>query len=179
MSSSIPLNRLDEGIQVAIDNAAEYLKDAVFLDNNKRHSSSILLSMLSYEESGKALLLMDYKSKGKPVTKNQWKKKFCNHKTKNLISLSAIWQDAGYISDLADSDISMSKFDVDWKNVFTYADYDFENEKWTDPNEPSSFRGGSAESFSLSSMRRASAALECIIKRLKHLVEEREKASTK
>jgi|GEM_PF-7009771 len=169
MSSSIPLSKFDEGIQEAIDNATRYLNDAVFLYDNKRYQSSVLLSMLSYEESGKALLLMDYKSREKVVTRNQWVKRFCNHKAKNLISLRAIWQNADFVSTIADWDISISKFDVDWKNVFTYADYDFENQKWTSPTAPTSFGGGTAENFSRSSMRRASDALECIIRRVKKL----------
>jgi len=167
VSSSIPLSKLDEGIQRAVDNATRYLNDAVFLHDKKRYQSSILLSMLSYEESGKALLLMDYKSKEKEVTRSQWVRKFCSHRMKNLISLRAIWQDAGYVSPISDSDVSISKFDVDWKNVFTYADYDFENQKWTSPTIPKSFGGGDAEIFSQNSMRRAANALECIIRKTK------------
>lgn len=169
MSSSISLNEFDEGIQDAIDNATRYLKDATLLYDHKRYPSSFLLSMLSYEESGKALLLMDYKSKGKAITKNQWKKRFCSHKTKNLISLRAIWKDANFVSVMPDWGISVSKFDVDWKNVFTYADYDFENQKWTTPTDPSAFSSGSSEHFSRTAMTRASDALECIVRRLDKL----------
>jgi AbiV family abortive infection protein len=124
MSSSIPFSKVDEGIQKAVDNATRSLNDAVFLHDKKKYQSSILLSMLSYEESGKALLLMDYKSRNKEITRSQWTKKFCSHRMKNLISLRAIWKDAGYISRILDSDVSQAKFDVDWKNVWTYADYD-------------------------------------------------------
>lgn len=63
MSSYIPSSKLDEGIDKSIENATRYLNDALFLYQNMRYQSSILLSMLSYEETGKALLLMDYKKK--------------------------------------------------------------------------------------------------------------------
>ena len=67
MSSQIPLGKIDEGIKKSIENANGYFEDALFLYKNKRYQSSILLSMLSYEEFGKALLLMDYKSKEKEI----------------------------------------------------------------------------------------------------------------
>jgi len=173
MSSHVPLSKLDEGIQRAIDNAARYLNDAVFLYDNERYQSSILLSMLSYEESGKALLLMDYKSKKKEITRSQWVKKFCSHKMKNLISLRAIWQDAGYVSPMIDSDVSISKFAVDWKNVFTYADYDFENQKWTSPT----IRTRDSENFSYNAMSRAADALKCIIARVPKFEKEEKSVS--
>ena len=165
MSTHIPLNNLVEGIKKSIDNASRYLNDAVFLYQNKRYQSSILLSMLSYEEAGKALLLMDYKAKEKEVTKRQWSKKFCSHRMKNLVSIRAIWQDAGYVSRIPDSDVWQARFDVDWKNVFTYADYDFENLKWTSPMIPRTFGIRDVEQFSHNAMLHAADALKCIIRR--------------
>jgi len=167
MSTYIPLNKLGEGIQKSIDNASRYLQDAVFLHQNKRYQSSILLSMLSYEEAGKALLLMDYEKKKKLVTRRQWKRKFCNHKRKNLVSIRAIWQDAGYVSRIPDSDVWQAKFDVDWKNVFTYTDYDFENLKWTSPMISKTFGIGDVEQFSHNAMSHAADALKCIIRRVR------------
>ena len=125
MSSYIPSSKLDEGIDKSIENATRYLNDALFLYQNMRYQSSVLLSMLSYEETGKALLLMDYKKK-KEITMRQWKKKFCSHKIKNLVSIRTIWQDAGFVSKIPNWDVRLSKFDVDWKNIFTYADYGVE-----------------------------------------------------
>lgn len=165
MSSHIPLNKLSEGIQEAIDNATRYLNDALFLHQNERYQSSILLSILSFEEAGKALLLMDYKKEKKEISKTQWRKRFCSHSLKNLISIKKIWQDAGYVSPIPDSDVWQARFDVDWKNVFTYADYDFENQKWTSPNSPESFEIKDAEHISYNNMSRAAKALECIIRR--------------
>jgi len=55
LSSSITLSELDEGIEKSIENASRYLHDALFLFQNERYQSAILLSMLSFEESGKAL----------------------------------------------------------------------------------------------------------------------------
>jgi len=164
MSSHIPLNELDEGIQKSVENASRYLSDAKFLYRNRRYQSSILLSMLSFEEAGKALLLMDYKAKKKQITKKQWIKKFCSHQMKHLVSLRAIWLDAGF-DFVVGGDVSLSRFNVDWKNVFTYADYDFENLKWTSPTIPKSFGIKDAENFSYSTMSRAAEALKCMIRR--------------
>jgi len=86
MSSPITLSELDEGIEKSVENASRYLNDALFFFQHKRYQSSILLSMLSYEESGKALLAMDYKTRKKEITKTQWVKKFCSHTIKNLVS---------------------------------------------------------------------------------------------
>jgi AbiV family abortive infection protein len=162
MSSYVPFKRLDEGIRKSVDNATRYLDDAVFLHRNEKFQSSVLLPMLAFEEAGKALLLADYEREEKKVTKTQWRKRFCSHGTKNLSSIRRIWQDVGYTSPLQDSDIWQAKFQVDWKNVFTYVDYDFENGKWTSPE--SSVRN--TEDFSYNSMRRAAEALECVSKRV-------------
>jgi len=74
VSSSIPLNKLDEGIQRAIDNATRYLNDAVFLYDNKKYQSSILLSMLSYEARARRLNLAtrskSKNEKGLPISRN-------------------------------------------------------------------------------------------------------------
>ena len=166
MSSHIPLSKLDEGIDKSVENATRYLNDALFLYQNKRYQSSILLSMLSYEEAGKALLLMDYKMEKKEITKRQWKKRFCSHSMKNLISRRKIWQDAGFVSPIPDSDVWQARSDVDWKNVFTYTDYDYENLKWTSPMIPKTFGIKDVEHFSHAAMSKAADALKCIIKRL-------------
>lgn len=165
MSSHIPLKELSEGIKKSIDNATRYLNDAVFLHQNERYQSSILLSILSFEEAGKALMLMDFKEEKKEITKRQWRKRFCSHSMKNLISMKKIWQDAGFVPQIPYLDVAQARFAVDWKNVFTYADYDFENQKWTSPNSPESFGIKDAEHISYNNMSRAAKALECIIRR--------------
>jgi AbiV family abortive infection protein len=160
MSVSIPFGKLEEGIQRSLENASRYLEDALFLFRNKRYQSSILLSMLSYEESGKTMMLMDYKGKSKEITKTQWAKKFCCHTMKNLTSLRAIWQEAGIAPRFPNHDLHMSRFQQDWKDVFTYVDYDYENLKWTTPLSPKSFGVTSVKSFCVSAMSQAGKALE-------------------
>jgi AbiV family abortive infection protein len=170
MSVSIPVSKLEEGIQKSFENASRYLDDALFLFRNKKYQSSILLSMLSYEESGKTMMLIDYKEQKKKITKTQWIKKFCSHTTKNLTSLRAIWQEADLTSLFPDQDIHMSKFQQDWKDVFTYVDYDFENLKWTSPLSPESFfyyfSANSVRSFCISAMSQASEALKLAMKKV-------------
>jgi len=126
--------------------------------------------MLSYEESGKVMMLLDYKEKKKEITKTQWAKKFCSHTIKNLTSLRAIWQKAGVSLRFPDQDLHMSKFKQDWKNVFTYVDYDFKNLKWTSPTSPETFfyhyTKNSVRSFCMSAMSQAGKTLELSIKKV-------------
>jgi len=167
MSSLITLSELDEGIEKSVENASRYLNDALFLFQHKKYQSSILLSMLSFEESGKALLLMNYRKDKREITKTQWIKKFCSHTIKNLVSRRAIWQDTGFTPHFPDWDKILSKFDQEWKHVFTYVDYDFRNQKWTTPLTPKDFGVTNAKSFCTSAMSQASEALKSLIKRLK------------
>ena len=166
VSSPITLSELHEGIEKSIENASRYLNDALFLFQHKRYQSCILLSMLSYEESGKALLVMDYKTRKKEITKTQWVKKFCSHTVKNLVSRRKIWQDAGFTPHIPDWDKALSKFDQEWKNVFTYVDYDFRNQKWATPLGSKDFGVRSAGSFCKSAMSHAAEALEVVMKRI-------------
>jgi len=166
MSSLITLNEFDEGVEKSVENASRYLNDALFLFQHKRYPSSILLSMLSYEEAGKALLAMNYKMQKREITKTQWVKKFCSHTIKNLASRRTIWQDAGFAPHFPNWDKILAKFDQEWKHVFTYVDYDFRNQKWTTPLIPKSFGIKDVESFCVSVMSHAREALESSIKRL-------------
>jgi len=166
LSFSITLNELDEGIKKSVENASRYLNDASFLFQHRRYESSILLSMLSFEESGKALLAIDYKRKKKEITKTQWAKKFCSHTVKNLASRRRNWQDVGFTPRFPDWDKALAKYDQEWKQVFTYADYDFRNHKWTTPLNPKDFGLTSAESFCKNATSHAAEALEAVMKRL-------------
>lgn len=166
MSSRITLSELDEGIEKSVENSSRYLRDALFLFKHKRYQSSILLSMLSYEESGKALLAMNYKIKNKEITKKQWFNDFCSHTIKNLTSRRRIWQDAGFYPRIEDWDKTLAKFDQEWKSVFTYVDYDFRNKKWTTPLFPKVFGVTGIESFCKNAVLHASKALESVIRRL-------------
>ena len=168
MCPLITLGELDEGIEKSVENASRYLNDALFLFQNKRYQSSILLSMLSYEESGKALLAMNYKMRKREITKTQWVKKFCSHTIKNIASCRTIWQDAGFTPHFPKPnwDKILAKFDQEWKHVFTYVDFDFRNQKWTTPLIPKSFGIENVESFCISAMSHAREALESLMKRL-------------
>lgn len=110
------------------------------------------------------MMLVDYKEKKKETTRTQWAKKFCGHTIKNLTSLRAIWQKAGVSIRFPDEDLYMSKFQQDWKDVFTYVDYDFENMKWTSPLSPETFfyhyTKNSVRSFCISAISQARKALE-------------------
>ena len=175
MSSLITLSELDEGIEKSVENSSRYLSDALFLFQHKRYQSSILLSMLSYEESGKALLAMHYKKEKREITKTQWVKQFCSHTIKNLVSRRAIWRDAGFTPRFPNWDKVLSKFDQEWKHVFTYVDYDFRNQKWTTPLIPKSFGVTDVESFCVNAMSHAREALESLIKRLNEIKQKLEK----
>jgi len=166
LSSSITLSELDEGIEKSIENASRYLHDALFLFQNGRYQSAIFLSMLSYEESGKALLTMDYKINNREIPRAQWLKKFCSHTVKNLASRRRIWQNAGFTPRFPDWDKALAKFDQEWKQVFAYVDYDFRNQKWATPLNPKGFGVRSIESFCKSAMSHAAEALEAVMKRL-------------
>lgn len=164
MTSPIPLEKFDEGIRESIDNATKFLNDAVFLHQDKRYRTSILLSILSFEESGKALLLMDYKSKKNEITKSQWIKKFCNHSKKNIASIVAIWKDAGF--DYVIPNIRLGNLQQERKNASIYVDYDFMNKRWLKPDSPASIEIKGAEEYSSSTISNASTALKCLTRRL-------------
>ena len=161
----IPLSILEEGIQQSLKNATRYLEDSVLLFQNERYQSSILLSMISYEESGKTIVLIDYKENKIEVTKTQWKKKVCMHTKKNLTALRAIWEEVGFLPIIPDQDKHMSRFQQEWKNIFTYVDYDFDNLKWTSPVSPKTFEINSLRSFCTSAMDQASKALQAANKK--------------
>jgi AbiV family abortive infection protein len=165
VSSFIPSSELEEGIQKSLENAVRYFEDAVFLFRNKRYLSSILLSMHSYEESGKALLLVDYDSKKKEISKSQWNKKFCSHQMKNLVSLKTILEDVDNAPEFPDIHISVSRLNVNWKNIFTYSDYDFERRNWTSPLDAESIGISDVKSHSSANIVRAGKALRSAIER--------------
>jgi len=102
MSPLISLSELDEGIEKSVENPSRYLNDAFFLFQHKRYQPAILLSMLSYEESGKTLLAMDSKMQKRKVTKSRWVKKFCSHTIKNLASRRAIRQNTAFTPHFPD-----------------------------------------------------------------------------
>jgi len=167
MSPLITLNELSEGIEKVVENASRYLSDALFLFKNGRYQSSILLSMLSYEESGKAMLLMHHKKQKKEIAKTKWVKKFCSHTIKNIVSTRAIWQDADFTPSIPNWDKALAKFDQEWKHVFAYVDYDFRNQKWTTPLTSKSFGITDVKSFCTCVMSHAQKALESVTRRLK------------
>ena len=175
MSSLITLSELDEGIEKSVENSSRYLGDALFLFQHKRYQSSILLSMLSFEESGKALLAMNYKMEKREITKAQWVKRFCSHTIKSIVSRRTIWQDAGFTPRFPNWDKVLSKFDQEWEHVFTYVDYDFRNQKWTTPLIPKDFGATNVRSFCVSAMSQAAEALKSLMKRINEIEQKSEK----
>jgi len=165
MSINIPFGELEEGIQKSVQNAIRYFEDAVFLFHNGRYLSSILLSMHCFEESAKALLLMDYRSNSKAITKSQWHKKFHSHIIKNLVPLKGILSNGNNIAETSEIHISLSKLSVSWKNRFTYADYDFEKRKWTSPTDAASIGISDVKGHSSAYMIRAGKALKASMER--------------
>jgi len=147
MVPTIPFEKCQEGIMKSINNAQRYFGDALFLYKHGNFESSILLSMLSYEESGKTIMLVNYAKNEQAISKTIWRKEFCSHIKKNLACLKLIWQEVNISERFEGQRASTSKFQQDWKNVFTYVDYDFENGKWTSPLNPETFRGGKASHF--------------------------------
>ena len=166
MPTPISISEINEGIERSVENASRYLEDALFLFQNGKYPSSILLSMLSYEESGKVILLLDYKMRKKEITRTQWIKKFCSHTTKNITSRRAIWQDADFTPRIPNYDKALARFDQEWKQVFAYVDYDFRNQKWTTPLVTESFGLNNVKSFCINAMTHSKEALESVIRRL-------------
>lgn len=64
---------IPKGVKFCIDNANRLLKDAEFLHYNQKYPSSIIASILAFEEIAKARMLRSKWFKGKPVTKEDWK----------------------------------------------------------------------------------------------------------
>ena len=50
MSSAIPFDKIEIGIDQALKNSTRFLEDSILLFENQRYQSAILLAMLSYEE---------------------------------------------------------------------------------------------------------------------------------
>jgi len=57
MKTAIPITKLREDYESAIENAECILKAAEILNENGRYASSIQLSLLSCEEAGKAYVI--------------------------------------------------------------------------------------------------------------------------
>ena len=167
MSSAIPFDKIEIGIDQALKNSTRFLEDSILLFENQRYQSAILLAMLSYEESGKTLMLLNYKKNEIELTQTQWKKKVCVHTKKNLEILKQLWSDAGIQPKIPLHEEYLSKFQQEWKNIFTYVDYDFTNLKWTSPMSPKSFNIDSLKSFSKSAIDQATKALELVTKQVK------------
>ncbi len=157
---AISNSSLREGITKSFDNADRYFKDATLLNKNNAFESSILLAMLSFEESGKTMMLIDYFKQHKTLTSKIWKKDFCNHVTKNLACHKLLWQRNGSPQGFEDEQKDTSKFQFDWKNAFTYVGFDFHNKEWDSPLSPESFMKGNVLYFSSAALSQARQALD-------------------
>ena len=123
--------------------------------------------MLSFEESGKAIILVDYAKKQQIISKTAWLKKLCSHVKKNLACYKLMWEEANISEIFEGQQASTSKFQQDWKNVYTYVDYDFKNKKWTSPIDPKTFLNtGNSKAFSYSALLNAARALEVVNKKI-------------
>jgi len=177
MSVSIPFGKLEEGVQKSLENAARYFEDAVLLFHNGRYLSSILLSMHSFEESAKALLLMNYRSNDKAITKSQWHKKFSSHVVKNPVPLKTILPNSDDTPESSEIRISVSRLSVKWKNIFSYTDYDFEKLKWTSPTDTKSIGISDVKSHSSANIVRAGKALKAAMEKAMRIERVREALS--
>lgn len=67
------LEHTKTGLQSCIDHTARLLKDSKLLIKKKRYSASIPLSILAIEETGKAHVMQESLSLGKPLSDKIWK----------------------------------------------------------------------------------------------------------
>jgi AbiV family abortive infection protein len=147
--SAIPVEKLEEGYTSALENADRLLKDAQILHRQARYASSIQLSALSVEEAGKASRIAEYLSQGKEITEAEWKnphgffrkhgKKFFKaHEEAAAFALVEL-EKAGASPQVTDESISNTytaerKLRL-LKELATYLDYNFVNERWMRPRE--------------------------------------------
>jgi len=105
-------------------------------------------------------MLIDYFKHNKTLTSKIWKKYFCNHVIKNLACHERLWQKNGAPQGFEDEQKDTSKFQFDWKNAFTYVNFDFNNKKWDSSLSPQSFMKGSVEYFSCAGLSQSRQALD-------------------
>jgi AbiV family abortive infection protein len=72
----IPLKSVQTGIELSLKNTQRLLDDAKLLFENKRYASAVSLGVLSLEELGKAILLLNELVQKKDASATVWKKIF-------------------------------------------------------------------------------------------------------
>lgn len=72
----IPLNNVQMGIELSLENAKRLLEDAKLLFENKRYASAVSLGALSLEELGKAVLLLNELTQKRDISASAYKKIF-------------------------------------------------------------------------------------------------------
>lgn len=160
---SIPLNKLREGYESAIENAERLLNDSKILYQHKCLASSIQLSLLSSEEAGKAFGIIAYMSQGKSITKKEWEdfRKFRGHWKKLFWASEAAHMSFDkMLREAVVNNSSLERFlgikphepTVKWKaeklkQLMIYLDYDFKNNKWLRPGDSWYATASSANGF--------------------------------
>lgn len=86
----IPWETMEKCIELSLDNAQRLVEDAEYLLKAGRLSSAKILTVYSFEESGKALMACDYLAKKKKVSVDDYRNKFISHTTKISKALKAI-----------------------------------------------------------------------------------------
>lgn len=152
--TAIRVSKLKEGYESAIENAERLLKAAQILNEHARYASSIQLSLLSCEASGKAYMIAECFSQGKDIKKSQWenraeffshwKKLFKAEKAAHLSfdrELTELIEKHGtdkWLAHLIGTD--PHKPTIQWKarrlkQSLTYLNYDFKRERWLKPSD--------------------------------------------
>jgi AbiV family abortive infection protein len=150
--STIPITKLKEGCESAIENAESLLKAAQILYNHGFYASSTQLALLSCEEAGKAYGIALHLSKNEEISKKQWEKGvFRKHWFKLYWAEEAakLSLDKRVIEAIQKKEAEASlarilrsrphkgtiKFKAETiKQRATYLDYDFDKEIWLKPN---------------------------------------------
>lgn len=92
-----PVKLIPKGVKLCIENVSHLLNDAKLLHDKKRYASSIVTSIIAFEEIGKARMLRNKWIKGKPVKKLDWDNltnhlEKSHHMTKVLVKESGLYK---------------------------------------------------------------------------------------
>ena len=134
-------DEIQEGIKLCIENAKRLLDDSKLLFDNKRYPASILMSIVSLEESAKAAKLQEYYHDGRDLTKSQWKREgFLSHakKLEKNMKLRGQAIDRKYpsVRGTYSSDSMAEWFSEEHtklREAALYVDRDFEASVWISP----------------------------------------------
>lgn len=86
----VPWESMEQCFELSLDNAQRLVEDAEYLLKAGRLSSARVLTVLSLEESGKALLACEYLTEKKKVSVNDYQNRFLSHPAKIDKALKAL-----------------------------------------------------------------------------------------